>query len=388
MTSNLLIPQSDPIKAPLPDKELTKAKFTILSDISLTFLASIMLSLRFKWDDSNKFGYVDGECIALNANTFESLPEEERIGLILHEVLHVALNHLFRLKDLDPGKFNHACDYVINNYLDSRGYKFPPTPCLNHDYDDLSAEQIYDLIPEPLEEDGYDIIFSNEENKDGDNTRDGKALKDKVDSMLIRANTSAILAKSYGDLPGELNRYIDELLNPVLPWNQIIQEYASEYAQEDFSFAKVNRRHMPEFVLPSLYSEAVCRLAVAIDSSYSVTQEELTSFVTEAESIREMVKPISMDIISFDTEINGIWHLLPDDDISDVKIEGGGGTDLQPVFDYYNKHEPALTVLIVFSDLECYQIQEEPDYDVIWVIVNNPNATVKFGKTIHYSSKK
>ena len=67
--------------------------------------------------------------------------------------------------------------------------------------------------------------------------------------------------------------------------------------------------------------------------------------------------------------------------IDTVSFSGWGGTNLTPVFEHYDKNKP--TVLVVFSDLFCAPIIEDPGYPVIWACFGNPNAEVNFGQLIH-----
>jgi predicted metal-dependent peptidase len=79
--------------------------------------------------------------------------------------------------------------------------------------------------------------------------------------------------------------------------------------------------------------------------------------------------------------------------MDEVHFSGGGGTNLQPVFDHFagkNPDHPEAgppTVLIVFSDFYCGKIKEDPGYPVIWISVDNPNAEVNFGTLINYELK-
>jgi len=134
-----------------------------------------------------------------------------------------------------------------------------------------------------------------------------------------------------------------------------------------------------------LYSEALTEVAGALDASGSVTDNDIRMFLSEMGGIKDILNPKLFTIIDFDTKINNVHHLNETDDVASIKITGRGGTRLQPVFDFYKDKNP--TVLIVFSDLHCARIEEDPGYPVIWIVTNNPNATVKFGKMIHVNTR-
>ena len=46
-----------------------------------------------------------------------SLPKNEQLGVILHEVLHAALQHTQRLKKRDLYTWNIAADIVVNGMI-------------------------------------------------------------------------------------------------------------------------------------------------------------------------------------------------------------------------------------------------------------------------------
>jgi len=72
-----------------------------------------------------------------------------------------------------------------------------------------------------------------------------------------------------------------------------------------------------------------------------------------------------------------------------MEFHGRGGTSLHCVFKHFDelprRKQPKL--LIVFSDLYCAKITKKPNYDVIWICFDNPNAEVDFGKLIHVDSE-
>jgi predicted metal-dependent peptidase len=173
---------------------------------------------------------------------------------------------------------------------------------------------------------------------------------------------------------------IEKIINPILPWNVILQDFFSAFAANDYSFTRPNKRFMPDFYLPRLYSEQMDHLVIAADISYSMVQS-FPIFITEMIGMRETVNPIRTTIIPFDTEVKTVTILNQDEKIEDVLFMGGGGTSLQPVFDYLKDKAP--TVLLVFSDLFCRRIVEDPKYPVIWCCIGNPEAKVNFGKLIH-----
>lgn len=73
-------------------------------------------------------------------------PDEELIGLILHEVSHLLLKHHARRGGRDAKLWNIAGDLAINDRLQQEGHPLPPDGCFPKDFQlpgNLSAEQYY-----------------------------------------------------------------------------------------------------------------------------------------------------------------------------------------------------------------------------------------------------
>ena len=96
-------------------EEFTKARSQLI--LTNPFFGTLALRLKPIPDESVGTACTNGEYIKYNPKWFLKLREQERIGLIAHEVMHVALFHMIRRNDREPGKWNIAGDYVINGAL-------------------------------------------------------------------------------------------------------------------------------------------------------------------------------------------------------------------------------------------------------------------------------
>ena len=358
------------------DKAFSKAKVGIMSEHQSVFISTILFSLHHSWDETIPTACTNGKFLKMNPDFFMELSEKERMFLLAHESWHVAFSHILRLEGRDHLRWNKAADYVINIMLRDAGYSMPTGGLINADYRGWSSEQVYDDLDESADDDDFD---SDLEETDG--TEESiEAIKE----MVVSAAMQAGMSNEAGSIPGEIQREVDKLTNPKLDWKTILQNHMSAFAQNDYTFRKPNRRFFPSHFLPSLYSEDMAEIAIAVDTSGSVTKDEFTAFLSEINSIKESLNPTLTTIIDFDTKIRNVHELSQDESIDNVEFHGGGGTRLQCVFDHYTKHEP--TVLIVFSDLYCVPIDVEPNYPVIWIVVNNTNANTNFGNQIQYTT--
>jgi len=369
------------------DKALNKAKITLISQRNSVFICTVLFSLKFSWDEETPTAKTNGLELLMNPDFFMSLSTEERVFLLAHEAWHVAFMHttIDRRKSKSPIRWNMAGDFVINLMLKDSGYKMPQGGLIDEQYRDMSTNAVYDLLPEDTDENNPDFDSDIDDAEGSGAGADADEIEAKIEDIVVRASTQAQMqGQDPGSLPEHMRRILDKLLNPVLDWRTILQNYMTAFSKEDYSFSRPNRRFMPDHYLPGMHSESLGEIAVAIDTSGSVSPKEFAVFLTEINDIKESLRPTSTRVITFDTRIHDDIQLTADQPIDEVELHGGGGTDLRPVFKRMKDKEPI--VLIIFSDLYCDEIRSDPGYPVIWIAVNHKDAKVNFGDLIHYST--
>ena len=343
------------------------------------FLSTICLSLKHKFSNALPTAGTDGLSIIYNPDFFESLTAQERAGLLAHEVWHVAFNHFARLNGRDRRTWNIAGDYVINYMLHTSGYRLPAGGLLDERFKDMSTEQVYDIVKE--EEDNNDRGNFIIDLLDAPAGESSDIVNDKITDIIIQAQIqSKAVGKEHGEIPDEISRAIDELINPKLPWDQLLTRFLTSMIKDDYTWTRPNRRFFPHHYLPSQYSPTIGNIAVAIDTSGSVTDEELKEMLSEIEDIRNTFKPDTLTIIDCDSEIHNVFKVDKHDNILELEFTGGGGTDFKPVIDYCNEHQPQ--VLIYFTDLYAEDVTEDTEYPIMW-ICNSSHEPASIGETIY-----
>lgn len=366
------------------DQALSKAKIALMSKPDSVFFTTLCFSLKFKWNDDIPTAGVDGESMFINPKFFLSLDPKERVFVLVHESLHMALMHLdpARLKSRDKKRWNEAADHVINLMLQERGYSMPNWVLKDPQFKGMSTEQVYKLLPESEGGDG----------SGGTNQMQGDLLEapgdpqeaqHKIQDIIVRASIQSKMAgDAVGTIPGEIEIFLDNLLNPKLPWQTILRKYVQSYAKTDYSFRKPNRRFFPEHILPSQFGESLIDLTIAVDTSGSVSDHDFKVFVSEVGGIFKMMKPKKITLIQFDTKIKAVDQLHSFDELSKVHFVGRGGTQIHEVIEWANTYKPQL--LMVFSDGDFRFSQLQAKSKTLWFIHNNPGFVPPFGKVINY----
>lgn len=368
---------------PLLNKEISaetkkaydKAKIGLMAKPDTAFFTTIVFSLKLIWDWDISTAATDGSSIRINPDFFMSLSPDERIFLMVHEAMHVALLHMIRLGDRIRRKWNVACDHFINLMLIERGFTMPKIGLADKQYSELSADEIYALLPDDASHSGsMDLELPKSPPPE---------LVHEVEDILIRAALqSKIQSDAPGTIPGDIEIFLNKLLNPKLPWQQILRKYIQNLTKHDYSWRRPNRRFFPEHYLPSMFSEKLMDIAIAIDASGSVSDDDFKVFVSETHGILKMMKPDKLTLIQFDRVIKQVDQIKNVRDLMGVNFHGRGGTSIEPVMEWAKENKPKL--LLVFTDGEFNFYNTDYKTNTVFLIHNNPRFKSPYGKVIHY----
>ena len=367
--------------------KLLKAKIELMPRSA--FISTIALSMQHIITDATKTADVNGAIIRYNPEFLKGQTIAQFAGLMAHECWHVAYQHLARRGSRDPIIWNCAGDYIINSMLTKAGFEIPTGGLLDKKYnpdDDWSTDTVYDdLMEEHKDFDTETLMLDLREGEGGG--MEGPALDSKVTNIIVRARTqSQMSGKAAGEIPDEIERLINELLNPKLPWPVILHKFLDQRVREAYSWARKNRRYPSDTYLPSLHSYGLGHLTFAIDTSGSIEDEKLQEMLSEIKGIQEVFNPEHMTVIDCDSEIHQVHDIDQTTDILSLNFHGGGGTRFQPVLDYVAEHPTQ--ALIYFTDLYGESYLDPVEYPILW-ICNSDHEPAPIGETVyvdHYST--
>lgn len=358
---------------------LSKAKIQLMARPDSVFFTTLCFSLKHFFGTTVSTAATDGKTVEYNPDFFMGLAPMERVSLLLHETLHCAYSHMDRRGERNHHKFNRAADFAINLQLRDRGFPIPSNWLCEERYRSLSAEEIYGLLPDDPTPPPMNDLRPSKTPAEAD------AMAKDMQDILIRASLASKMAGDKpGTIPGDIEIFLNRLLNPKLPWNRILQKYLQSFSKNDYSMQRPNRRFMPKHYLPSLYSESLLDIAIAVDASGSVSDSEFLRFVTETHSIVRMLKPKKIDLITFDTSIKSVETIRSVTDLMKVTFTGRGGTLIEPIIQWANEHKPQL--MLVFTDGGFRFYGHTTKVPLTWLIHNNPGFTAPYGRVIHYET--
>jgi predicted metal-dependent peptidase len=373
---------------------LDKVKIALMTRENATFYCEVGFSLKYRWTKDIPTAATNGVYLYINPDFFMALTPEQRLGLIIHEILHGVYMHGLRRGERDPRIWNMAGDYVINLIVIKSGFELPPQGLYDIQYRDLNTEAVYAQLMQQCKQQqqsaangtstdpGMNFPGIGEDLIDLPDDMSADEVKERIELTLIRASIKSQEKDAPGTIPGDIQLLIDKLLKPKLPWDRIFYKYLNQFNKNDYSFRKPNRRFFPEHHLPSLYSMSLMDITIGVDISGSVTDRQFKQFVAETASIFRMTKPKKITLIQFDTKIKKIDEIHSIEELVKVKFSGRGGTDIKELIEWANEHKPQL--LVVFTDGDFNFRNYHSKRNVLWIIHNNPHFTPAFGKAIHY----
>jgi len=334
--------------------------------------------------------------LLFNKNFWESLNGDEQIAVLKHELKHICFQHMFISESFSDKKlFNIAADLEVNCGIDNlpqgallcKDYHFAEMQGVKYYYEQLSQQQQQQSggqgNPSDSQQEngsgGQQTLddHSGWKNFENMSSAEKQLTKNQLDKMLVDAAEQT--EKSRGTIPGELSAIIEKLKKKkprVFDWKQYFRRLLG--TSYDVNIKSTRRRESKRFedAMGIIHRKKV-EILVAIDTSASVNNKELAEFFNEIDYIHKAGGRVT--IIECDTQINRQYEYKGKFDGS---VMGRGGTDFDPVIDYYVDHRREYSTLVYFTDGECNLPKKRPN-NMIWIITSNGMKQEYPGKTVY-----
>lgn len=350
---------------------LKKAHIRLMRHPETCLYGGVMLMGESSIEENVPTAYTDGKNKRYGRQFFEKLSEPEQTGLVLHENGHVFLQHIPRHRDLikeDSRLANVAMDYVINDIIVEISKKAPDLIKLpkgglyDPKYHDWSVREVFNDLRQEMDKrkknggsggkNPEDLKPLDEHDDQPVQEATPEELRELADEINEAIQQGAMLAGKFG---AKIPRVIKDLMEPKVSWRDELREFitSTTRGRDEYTWRKLNRRRMVDDIyLPTLESEKVGEIVVAIDTSGSIDGRQLDEFAAELVSICDVVSPDKVRVLWWDTEVHGeqiftdnydgIAHML--------KPQGGGGTTVSCVSEFINKEGITADCVIVFTD--------------------------------------
>lgn len=377
-------------------QRLLMSRIRILTDHS--FYGLLLMRMPFAVDQNVETAYTDGKKIVFGAAFLNHLTDSELDFVMMHEILHVVLQHCGRGNRLDKDLFNIACDIVVNSNIllennmnlssisiDNDGPSMHLAPNGKEGFH-YTAEEVYFMfhIPDPDEK--------NAEYKPDEQTLDdhspwgqgelSEAASEKWNGILIET----VQALSAGDggngqcsnVPLCVGRMLKDMAKSRLDWHTILADFIRP-DDMDYSFTQPDRRFSSyDLFLPSFteIEGAPKNLLFMIDTSASMSDEQISEAYREIKAgINQFAGKLAGWLGFFDREVKPPVAFDTDRPLEIKKAPGGGGTSFETIFEYVGHHmednPPDAIIILTDGDAPMPDEKESRGIPVLWLINNN-----------------
>lgn len=417
-------------------KRLLLSRLRILC--SNGFYGLLLMHMTYSIDESCETAATDGYRIVFGPEFLDDLSDSELDFVMMHEILHVVLQHCMRQGDRNNEQFNIACDIVVNSNillsenmnlkaitLKKYGESMHLAPDGKEGYE-YTAEQVYEMLPpspasgEPkpalsgtLGEDSSD----DEKDDDAKGSALGRAKQTQGKSKSTKAIwddhtrwgmeeaddtlrdvwekrfEDACAAVSVRDpsnqrglLPLFAERLLKELKKPQTDWRTVLNDFVQQEIV-DYSFMPPDRRFDESlFFLPDFNDKEDLTedILFMIDTSASMSDDMITAAYSEVKgAIDQFDGKLKGWLGFFDAAIIEPRPFANESEFRIIKPAGGGGTDFQIIFEYVQEcmqdKLPACIIILTDGFAPFPKEKLATGIPVLWLL-NNDEVDPPWGK--------
>jgi len=386
------------------EQRVSKAVYDIVNNPKYLALSGVVMVGERTVSDTVPTACTNGRDEIYGRAFVEELNDPELRFLMLHEVYHKLYKHLTTWEWMykqNPTLANIACDHVINIKIsddNTDGWAvMPANGCRDYKYRGWDEARVFkDLCENDSSDD--DDGGDRPDGPSGFDEHDWEGAQELTDDEkreLARdideaIRQGAMVAGKVGD-GSERDRF-GELLEPQINWREVLREFIQNTcAGSDYStWSRPNRRYVSSgYYMPSGISDQVGELVIAIDTSGSIGQTELTLFMSEIRQICQSLMPERIRVLYWDTKVRGNetydTHEL-DELPKTTKPVGGGGTSVECVPNYIRDNNINPQACVVLTDGYVFGSWGQWDCPVLWCILDNKTAKPDTGKQVHIQS--
>jgi len=368
----------------LQQKKMVAARMSIL--LRHGFFASVAMMQLMPDDRLGFLAATDGKVIKYNPEGIDKLNPLQLQFLFYHELMHCILMHMFRRKNRDPMIWNLACDYAVNALIVKSGLIksdiiYNMHALYDERFNNMMAEEIYDILVKRQQKDKThaEVLADYRIDDLKDYGQMSQDVPTQVQAEIYKNEIKEVLKHSAKAGNIFLQKAIVLELNKMdKPWYLDLLNMIQEMIHDDYSWSRPSPRYVQHGVyLPNNIRYGIKKIAFAIDTSGSMSNDRLQVAVSHIKDVVENIDAQFIDILQCNTNLTVPTETLTPGDIDSYfqkPLIGDGGTNFAPVFQYYNENpEENPSLLIYHTDLDGPCFCEQPDFPVFW-IVDQANA--------------
>jgi predicted metal-dependent peptidase len=413
-------------------------KAIIDMQVPLPFFAHLVMHLDAKPMGGEQKKNADGALctttpegkLFFDVDAVKGLSRDEAKGFLCEPVMHLALQHGSRRRNRRKNLWKIAEDVEVESLLRQANISYPQHEAGNkvhktwhnntscsvtvqgkkakhvvpiHDTRECSVETIYGELLKKIVDDGdepedegsggggFDGPSGDAGNDEGEQEPNGGSSSSSSPHQWSQRLADAHAhAKAMGKLPGGVDRFIDDVLQPKVSWQQMLRKYLRPHlTPSDYTYSRPHRKsYALGIFLPSLVKEGAS-VEIIIDTSGSIGDEEIAEFLGEVIGIGKSYPSVDMHVSFGDTKICSRTNVAGNDvaKIRSLKPAGGGGTDMEHCLEEVKTLNRSALVVVVLTDgyTEYDKCARDFPFDVVWCVTKDGMEDLKkipYGKKV------
>ncbi|ABB30587.1 Protein of unknown function DUF2201, metallopeptidase-related [Geobacter metallireducens RCH3] len=338
--------------------------------------------------------------LAVNAPLFGAEPPQVQEGLLEHTIKHLIHLHMFRRKGRNNHDWDLACDLAINPSIEH----LPADALLPRAFkleEGLAAEEYYALLVDPFDtgslkgygtgnasRDSGGKKESGEDEEQSVATVDDHAIWDDADATPVRLAEEVVrgmVRDAYracdGEVPADIRQVVAGMLAPSpIPWRQVLRQFVATAGRtgRQTTWMKEHRRFV--HITPGTRKMRRLNLLIGIDVSDSTNSVELReAFAQELVRISRG-RESTITVLYANSRIQRIDAFRGVASVVEI-YEGGGFTDLRPVFSFARTMHPLPAAVIYLTD-GIGPVPEPMEFPTLWVLTRDGEKPAPWGAEV------
>lgn len=341
--------------------------------------------------------------LTYNPVTFLQLTDSEKVWVLYHEILHLALHHCTTRQKDNQILANYAMDLAVNELIpeeagscDAPKDKDGKITILKVDelkknplYSDIenmqTAEWYYEYLMKkcPPQKQGGNGKGKggkgNNEKELGDKQLDNHTgfHEDEIADEIIREKIKEIeRLNMWGRLSSTCKEAVLAAQSKRINWRNYIRRFVGNAVWKEREATRKRPNRRTGYAYPGRKRIHLDRILVAVDTSGSIDSDLLAQFLA---TVNGMTDYVPIDLMQFDADKTD-GPVPFDQKKVEYTFTGRGGTNFQPIIDTVTERKYKAVVILTDG---CAAEPTKPRARVMWVLPRNCTPPVEWGTRIH-----
>ena len=371
------------------EEKISQAKARLL--VNNPYFGMLASKLELIVNDNIEAFVSNGVKVEYREEYLDGLELGELEFIFANGAMHASLAHDKRKNNRSGWLWQMATDMAINDMLVENGMTLPYGAQYRKRFAGMYAEEIYAQLKDDIlrdeenleyEADDSDDVEPNSDKKEELTEQTPQQLQEEIlHEQLLAEEAISLLESEFkkGEAPLHIERFFSLEYEGKIDWRDELRNAIDKYFRDDYTLLPPSKKLLYTGIyLPSTISQTF-RLVIVIDSSGSVDEELLNTFLGEVNFLMSLVTNYQIELLVCDDKVHSHKTFYSGESL-DVSLKGGGGTSFKPAFTFVEENFDDVKLLLYFTDLDGKFPSEVPNYDVKWV--SSQIKKIPFGSII------